>query len=195
VVSPGGVGVSLDGFTLHDLHPPPGVVESYHKVAKAIQERDRVINEAEADAIRIVRRALEDAERVLKRADADAHAKREAAKADRDAFLAWHAVRNNLPPEKEAEFAAEQARRLAAKEDEATVMKDIAAKRAKALAEQRFLIENRLTVQAIVDVLKLRDKVLIDTGDIPGRRHLFLVDPDLLRMPSLVAPRVGEKEP
>ena len=92
----GGLGVALDGFTLHDLHPPPEVVSSYHAVAKAIQERDRVINEAEADALRTRRRAEEEADRVLKRADADAHATREAAAADRDAFLAWHAVRNKL---------------------------------------------------------------------------------------------------
>ena len=43
-------------------------------------------------------------------------------------------------------------------------------------------------MQAVVDVLRSRDKVLIDAADVPGRRHLFLVDPDLLRMPSLVAP-------
>ena len=53
----GGIGVMLDGFTLHDLHPPPEVVNSYHAVAQAIQERDRVINDAEADALRQKRRA------------------------------------------------------------------------------------------------------------------------------------------
>jgi regulator of protease activity HflC (stomatin/prohibitin superfamily) len=195
IAAPGGAGVSLDGFTLRDLHPPLNVVESYHKVAQKIQERDRMVNEAEADAIRIVRRAQEEAERVLKRAEADAHAKREAAAAERDAFLAWHAVRNKLTPEEDAALAAERAKRIAAGEDTAAVDKDLAVRRAKRLAERRFLIENRLTVQAIVDVLKARDKVLIDAGDVPGRRHLFLVDPDLLRMPSFVAPRVGEKEP
>lgn len=84
------MGVALDGFTLHDLHPPPEVVNSYHAVAKAIQERDRAINEALADSIRLRRRAEEEADRVLKRADAERHAKLEGAKADRDAFLAWH---------------------------------------------------------------------------------------------------------
>ncbi len=194
-VAVGGVGVSLDGFTLHDLHPPPGVVEAYHKVAKAIQERDRMINEAEADALRTVRRSQEEAERVLKRADADAHAKREAAKADRDAFLAWHAIRNKLAPDEEAALMAERDKRVKAGEATDVVEKDIAARRAKTLAERRFLIENRLAVQAVVDVLRLRDKVLIDAGDVPGHRHLFLVDPELFRFPSLVAPRVGEKEP
>lgn len=185
----GGLGVSLDGFTLHDLHPPPEVVSSYHAVAQAIQERDRVVNDAEADALRLRRRAEEEADRVLKRADAEAHARREAAAADRDAFLAWHAVRGKLAPDEEAMLAAERDRRVKAGESLPGVEKELAALRERTLAERRFLIEQRLSVQAVVDVLKSRDKVLVDAPDVPGRRHLFLVDPDLLRMPSLTIPR------
>ena len=132
---------------------------------------------------------------MLKRAEADAHTQLQAARADRDAFLAWHAVRNTLAPDEEATLAAERARRLKAGEETGRVEMDIAARRAKLLEERRFLVANRLAVQAVVDVLRLRDKVLIDAADVPGRRHLFLVDPDLLRMPSLVAPRVVEKDP
>jgi len=194
-VAPGGVGVSIDGFTLHDVHPPPGVVESYHKVAKAIQERDRTINEAEADAIRTRRRAEESANRVLKTAGAMAYTKEEAAKADRDAFLAWHTVRSKLAPDEEAALIAEQTRRVKAGEETAVVEKDLAARRAKILAERRFLIENHLAVQAVVDVLRMRDKVLIDMPDVPVRRNIFLVDPALMGIPSLVAPRIADKEP
>jgi Cu+-exporting ATPase len=194
-VTPGGVGVTFDGFTLHDLHPPTGVVESYHKVAKSIQERDRMINVAEADALQLVRRAQVDATQVLKRAETDAHALQESAKADRDAFLAFHAIRNKLTPEEESALTTEREKRLKAGEDSALVEKDISARRAKILTERRFLIENRLAVQAVVDVLRMRDKVLIDSGEVPARRNLFLVDPELFRVPSLIAPRVGEKEP
>jgi len=193
-IAPGGIGVAVDGLTLHDLHPPPEVVNSYHAVAKAIQERDRVINEAEADAMRLKRRSAEETERILKRADAEAHALREAAKADRDAFLAWHAIRSRLAAAEETALAAERERRLKAGESQTLVDKELDDRRKKILTERRFLIENRLAVQAVVDVLKLRDKVLIDTADVPGRRHLFLVDPDLLRLPSLVPPR-QDKEP
>ena len=185
----GGIGVALDGFTLHDLHPPPEVVSSYHAVAKAIQERDRAINEAEADALRQKRRAVEEADRVLKRAEAEAHARREAAKADRDAFLAWHAVRDKLAPDEEAMLAAELEKRVKAGATRESVEKEFAALRARTLAERRFLIESRLTMQAVVEVLRSRDKVMVDAPDVPGRRHLFLIDPDLLRMPSLVVPR------
>ena len=185
----GGIGVALDGFTLHDLHPPPEVVNSYHAVATAIQERDRVINDAEADALRQKRRAEEEADRVLKRASAEAHSRREAAAADRDAFLAWHAVRNKLAPDEEAMLEAERERRVRPGRVSRRWRRNSPALRDRTLSERRFLIEQRLTLQAVVDVLKSRDKVMVDAPDVPGRRHLFLVDPDLLRMPSLVVPR------
>jgi regulator of protease activity HflC (stomatin/prohibitin superfamily) len=193
-IMPGGIGVVIDGFTVHDLHPPPEVVKAYHDVAKAIQERDRAVNDAEADALRLRRRAEEEADRVLRRAAAEAHARREAAKADRDAFLAWHAVRNQLAPDEEATLAAERARLEKLKESPAAIEKHIASIRDRTLAERRLLIEQRLMVQAVVDVLRSRDKVLVDAADVPGRRHLFLVDPDLLRLPSLTIPR-PEKDP
>jgi Cu+-exporting ATPase len=194
-VAPGGIGVAIDGFTLHDVHPPSGVVESYHKVAQAAQERDRMVNEAEADAIRTRRRADEAATRVLKQAGAAAHAKEEAARADRDAFLAWHLVRNQLAPDEEAALAADRDRRVKAGEDAAAVGRDLDARRARVLADRRFLIENHLAVQAVVDVLRLRDKVIIDAPDAPARRNIFLVDPAISGLPSLLPPRTADKEP
>ena len=193
--APGGMGVALDGFTLHDLHPPPEVVTSYHEVAKAIQDRDRVVNEALASSIRTRRRAEEEADWVLKRTEAEKHARLEGANADRDAFLAWHLVRAKLTDAEEAALATERANRVAAKQDPAAVDKDIAERRAKLLAERRALLETRLTYQTVVDVLRVRDKVIIDAPDVPGRRHLFLLDPELLKLPQLAAPRTIEKDP
>jgi regulator of protease activity HflC (stomatin/prohibitin superfamily) len=192
---PGGAGIGVDDLTLHDVHPPASVVESYHRVAQAIQDRDRMLNEAEAAAHRIVKRAEDERYRTEKQAAAEADTKLRAAAADRDAFLAWHAARTKLTPAEETALAAERARRVGAGEDVAAVDRDLAQRREMTLAERRFLIENRLAVQAVVDVLRGRDKVLIDTPAAPGRRHLFLVDPDLIRLPSLAAPGVGEREP
>jgi HflK protein len=188
-----GAGVALDGFTLHDLHPPPEVVNAYHAVAKAIQERDRAINDATADALRIRRRAEEEADRALKRATADAHAALEAARADRAAFLALHAARVKLTDAEEAAFAREREARLKAGQPAAGVDADLAARRAGALAERRAILDARLTYQTLTDALQGRDKVLIDSGDVPGKRHLFLLDPDLLRFPAPVAPLNPEK--
>ena len=191
-VAPDGLGVALDGFTLHDLHPPPEVVSSYHAVAKAIQERDRMVNEAEADALRTRRRADEDADRVVRRAFTEANREHEDAKAVRDAFLAWHRVRTQLMPEEEAAMMTERERRVKAGEPTTAVDRDLAERKKKVLAERRFFIESRLTTRAVVDVFRLRDKILIDAGDLPGKRQLFLLDPDLLRFPPGFGPKPGE---
>ena len=191
-VAPDGLGVTLDGFTLHDLHPPPEVVTAYHAVARAIQERDRLVNEADADSIRTRRRSEEEADRVTRRAGAEANRLLEDAKAVRDNFLAWHRVRTQLAPEEEAALTAERDRRVKAGENPASVAKDIDDRRQKALAERRLFIETRLTTQAVVEVLRQRDKVLIDAADLPGRRQIFLIDPSLLPLPPAFGPKPGD---
>jgi Cu+-exporting ATPase len=191
-VAPDGLGVTLDGFTLHDLHPPPEVVSSYHAVAKAIQERDRAVNEAEADALRTRRRADEEADRTLRRAATEANKQVEDAKAVRDAFLAWHRARTQLSPEEEAAWKAEREARVKAGENPASVDMLLAERRQKVLAERRFFIESRLTTRAVVEVFRQRDKVLIDAADVPGKRQLFLLDPELLRFPPGFGPKPGE---
>ncbi|QJW97023.1 cation-translocating P-type ATPase family protein [Frigoriglobus tundricola] len=180
--APDGLGVALDGFTLHDLHPPTEVVSSYHAVAKAIQDRDKVVNEATADALRMRRRAEEEADRLLRRATADAHAKTEDAKADRDAFLAWHDARTRLTDAEEALLAAERARHITAGRDAAGVDKELAERRSKALAERRALLETWLTYRALVEALQGRDKLFTD-GNVPVRPHLIPPIPDVLRLP------------
>ena len=193
--APGGIGVAFDGFTLHDLHPPPEVVKAYHEVARAIQERDRTVNEAEADALRTRRRADEEAARVARKAESDAFARTEAAKADAAAFAAWVKARTQLSPEAEAKYRVERGQRVTAGESPTAVDKDLADRRAKLLADQRLMIDTRLALLAAVEALKGRDKVLIDAGDLPGKRQLFVVDPDVLRLPP-AGPRPGEpKEP
>src|SRR5690606_16774624 len=87
---PGGLGVRFEGVTLHDVHPPQEVVAAYHEVARAMELRDRLINEAEADAFRTRRRARENAAAITNLAEAARNEKVAAAKAARDAFLAWH---------------------------------------------------------------------------------------------------------
>jgi Cu+-exporting ATPase len=194
---PGGLGVRLDGFTLHDLHPPPEVVGSYHAVAKAIQERDRLVNEAEGDAVRARRRAEEEADRAVSRAETEANRAVEEAKANRDAFLAWHAVRTELTADEQKDWAAERDARVKAGESIAAVEKELAERKARVLADRRRLIQARLAARAAADAFRGRDKVLVDAADLPGRRQLLLFDPDLLRAaPGVVGPRTGEpKEP
>ncbi|MGL6096435.1 MAG: cation-translocating P-type ATPase family protein, partial [Fimbriiglobus sp.] len=105
--APGGIGVSVTGLTVHDLHPPQEVVGAYHAVAEAIQRRDRAVNEALSEAVRRKRRAEEDALRTVRQADAAAAARLADASANRDVFLAWAAARTTLPPAEETQLTGE----------------------------------------------------------------------------------------
>ena len=53
---PGGIGLRVEGVSLHDMHPPQEVVAAYHDVTRAMEMRDQQINRAEADRINRRRR-------------------------------------------------------------------------------------------------------------------------------------------
>jgi Cu+-exporting ATPase len=182
-VAPTGLGVELQGLTVHDLHPPQEVVASYHQVAEAIQRRDRAINEARAEATRTHQRAEEEAQRMIRQAEAAAAGKVAEATAARDAFLAWATARATLPPEDEVRLKSELESKLRAGQDRAAAEKEVEAKRKELLATRRFLTDLRLSLDAVVQVLRGRDKVLIDAADLPGRRHLLLMDPETPKLP------------
>ena len=175
--TPGGLGVRLEGLTVHDLHPPQVVVGSYHQVAEAIQQRDRLVNEAEAEATRTRSRAEEDALRTVREAEADAAAKVSAATAARDAFAARVDARTTLTPEEEAAIAGTP---------------DAAERRAEVLVVRRFLTDFRLSLDATVAAIRGRDKVLIDADELPGRRHLLLTDPQSFRPPPTTLTRPAD---
>jgi regulator of protease activity HflC (stomatin/prohibitin superfamily) len=167
--APGQLGVEIDGLTIHDLHPPTEVVSAYHDVARAIQARDQQVNRAEAQATQLRKQAEEEALREVADADAARSERIETAKAGRDAFLYWHRLRTELPPEEMSQLPDEGARQ-------------------DAIARRKRLTESRLAWEVLADVLRGRDKVIID-ADVPkGRRHVYLVDPDFLR-PVLIGPR------
>jgi HflK protein len=168
-VAPDGVGVAIEGLTVHDLHPPTEVASAYHDVARAIQARDQQINKAEAQATQLRTQAAEEALRELADADAAKTEKVEAAKAGRDSFLYWHKLRNELPLEDVSLYPDEGSRQ-------------------EALARRKRLTESRLAWEVLVEVLRGRDKVIVDADAPKGRRHLYLVDPEFLR-PSLVLPK------
>jgi Cu+-exporting ATPase len=186
-VAPHGLGVELRGLTVHDLHPPQEVVASYHAVAEAIQRRDKAVNEAEAEATRTRRRAEEEALRTVRQAEAEAAGKVAEAAAARDAFLAWAKARSALPPDVEANLAAELESKVRAGQDRAAATKELDARRQQLLAARRLLTDLRLSLDAVVLALRGRDKVLID-ADLPGKRHLLLMDPETSKLPPVALP-------
>jgi Cu+-exporting ATPase len=171
--APGGIGVEIEGLTIHDLHPPTEVVSAYHDVARAIQARDQQVNRAEAQAIQTRKQAEEEALREVADAEAGRSDKIETAKAGRDSFLYWFRLRTELPPEEMSHLMDEGSRQ-------------------EAIDRRKRLTESRLAWEVLVEVLRGRDKVIIE-ADVPkGRRHLYLVDPDFLR-PILIAPKSNEE--
>jgi Cu+-exporting ATPase len=183
-MDPACFGLAIDGLTLHDLHPPPEVVPAYHAVARAIQQRDRLINQAQADALRTQRRASEYADRLVRQAQADAHALVQAAHADYQTFLAWTRARHHLSPQEQAAWAWERQQRLQQGESASAVDADLARRQQQILAQRRFLMDTRLALRAAAEALRHRDKVLIDADLPPGKRQLFLLDPNWLRLPA-----------
>jgi len=183
----GGLGIQIDGLALHDLHPPPEVVPAYHEVIRAIDLRQRMINEARTAAVYKVRDAESRALERVRRAEAERFEKIEQAKATRDAFLKWSKDRQELPASVEAELSAQLRQRLDQGINPEVAHDQHKRLYAQKLAEQRALTEFRLALEVMVDVLGKRDKILVDADEVRGRRSLFIGNADLFR-PQLLQP-------
>lgn len=202
----GGLGVRLDGLSLHDLHPPQEVVESYHDVTKAMQARDRQVNTAEAAALsaaiteggnaRTKRAALVQALQIQRQARAAAHETVTRAEAAQSAFLARQAVRSRLNTGDEYRLLKEAFRSVWLGQAAAAAFQDYQRNRQARLDLQAALTDFRLYWDALAQALMGREKVIVDADKVPGRRHLLLIDPEQFRFPFPFAlPRAGSPSP
>ncbi|MGE3806409.1 MAG: cation-translocating P-type ATPase family protein [Gemmataceae bacterium] len=170
---PHGLGIEITGLFLPDLHPPLQVVDAYHEVARAMENRDRTVNQAEAMALRTKSDAQAEAVAIVDRAEASKVAAIESAQAEFAYFMARLQARSTLGEEQERALQALFSGQPAEYEK----------RRAQVLAAQRTLNDFRLFWDALGQVLAGRDKVLIDADKVPGRRQLLLFDPDQFRVP------------
>ena len=92
-----GLGVRLDGVSLHDLHPPQEVVAAYHSVTRAMEARDRRVNDAKAQAVSNENAQLAATRRDIRVATAERDAKVRLVRAQRDALLARLDARKETP--------------------------------------------------------------------------------------------------
>jgi Cu+-exporting ATPase len=185
--------VQLDGVSLHDLHPPADTVPAFDDVIRAMQERDKQINDARAEAQRQESAAQAEALKTDARARADYLKRTLEATADRDAFLARQRVRAGLSTRDELELLRDVVRGMWEGKDAAAVYHVYEQHRRERLAVQTALTDFRLFWDALTSALKGRDLMVIDADKVPGRRHLFLFDPDALRLPlpGLLGPGRG----
>jgi Cu+-exporting ATPase len=202
----GTLGIRLDGLSLHDLHPPQEVVEWYHDVTKAMQARDRQVNDAEAEALRATvddagnartkRAAVVRALQIQRQAKAAAHEAVTQADAAQAAFLARQAVRSQLNPGEEWQLLKEAFRAVWLGQAPVAALQDYERSRQARLVLQAALTDFRLYWDALAQALAGREKVIIDADKVPGRRHLLLIDPDQFRFPfPFMMPREGSPSP
>ena len=192
---PDGLGVTLDGIALHDLHPPQEVVPSYHAVTKAMEARDRRINEAVASAM--VRERVQEAEslRAVRKAQAAKMEKVALAKAQQSAFLARYGARTQLSLKQEGLLLLDFFQEALRGRTSADLEHDYLRKREELVKQQSDLADFRLYWEMLVAALTGRDKVVIDADKVPGRKHLFLMPLEPFRMmmpPPPVMPQRGD---
>ncbi|MCI0464420.1 MAG: cation-translocating P-type ATPase family protein [Gemmataceae bacterium] len=191
----GGLGIRLDGLSLHDLHPPQEVVPAYHEVTKAMEARARLVNEAQAEAIRRRRAAQASALQLVRQAEATTHERIVQTDAAQASFLARQAIRTRLSLADEWQLFWDAFRALGQGQEPALVYDAYERRRQERILAQSVLTDFRLFWDALTQALSGREKVLIDADKVPGRRQLLLLDPDQFRLPVPVMVGQPERSP
>jgi Cu+-exporting ATPase len=171
----GGLGLRLEGFSLHDLHPPQEVVQSYHEVTRAMEARDRRINEAEADRLSLRRAQEARGLQLVREAEAAKYDAVRKARARRAEFLARYRARRALPWQEELALGGAVYDALAAGKPATDVKRDYQKRRGQARARQEALADFRLYWDRLTEALTGRPKVVIDADKVPGKRSLWLI--------------------
>jgi Cu+-exporting ATPase len=192
IVAYGGLGVRIDGLSVHDLHPPGDVVPAYQDVARSMEARDRLVNEAQADTIRRRRQAQAEALGIERSALASAREIVSGEKGSQAAFLALEATRNLLDVGSQVRLLLQAAREAWATHSPKVAYAHYQERRADLLRSQSTLTDFRLYWNSLSQALSGRDKVLLDTDRLPGRRNLFLFDPEQFRS-TILLPTTPER--
>jgi Cu+-exporting ATPase len=191
---PDGGGLRLEGLSLHDLHPPQEVVGAYHDVTRAMEQRDKAINQAETD--RLIRRREQEARslQTIRQAQAERFAKIRLASARKIEFLTRASARSHLTWREELALVAEMAEALAAGRQIDEVKRTYKQRRKEVLSGQSSLTDFRLYWDSLTMALAGRAKVLIDSDKLPVRRSLWLV-PFEPAAPAVLPPRPRGRQP
>ena len=204
-----GLGVEIADLHLLDLHPPRAVVPAYRDVADMLEERERLINEAEAEYAReVLATAGERAIGLLSRTATDEHSGGSAAAGYRSDWSLDDATWNELL-RMDGTGADERFRYLAGTAAEALLVSRATAAETRADsagAAARFLSllgayranpelsGLRLYWNMIEQTLADRPLTIIDP-DVAGRQHLFMANPLELGAGPLLTPTFGPEEP
>jgi Cu+-exporting ATPase len=169
------LGLRLEGVALHDLHPPQEVVRSYHDVTRAMEKRDRLVNEAREQHVRQVRQQEGASLQTVRQAEAERYEKVRRAQARLTDFLARYRARSRLSPAREWALARDAFVAFGNGKSAEEVGKEYQRRRGEARAAQEALADFRLYWEMLSASLAGRPKVVIDADRVPGRRHLWLL--------------------
>jgi Cu+-exporting ATPase len=166
-----GLGIVIDGVSLIDLHPPSEVVDAYYEVAKAMEERDRKVNEAQARATEKLKKADAESRRNVTAARAAFTERVLEAEAETARFVELSRARRGLPSgvSDMLDDIELTLRGVPAEEIERR------RRAAVALSDFRYFWD------VVGKSLMGREMVLVDSDRVRGQRNLFLVDPEILR--------------
>ncbi|HZZ77861.1 MAG TPA: cation-translocating P-type ATPase family protein [Gemmataceae bacterium] len=92
-----GLGIELDGISIRDLHPPKDVVQAYYEVARAMEDRDRIINESAESATRKRKAAEAESAQIIAQAYGTKAEKVQEALKDKSRFEAQYVPRKAHP--------------------------------------------------------------------------------------------------
>jgi Cu+-exporting ATPase len=193
-----GVGIQLEGFDLHDLHPPQDVVAAYHDVTKAMETRDKLLNVGEENVLRSERRQQAEGLKQVREAEAEAQKKILYAQANQAAFAGRYRLRHRLNLAEEWRLFREAWKEMSKGRPAAEAAAEYLHRREEALVQQQLLMDFRAYWDALSAALANREKILIDADKVPGRRNLWLVPlgPFGLPMPGMMpAPRSQPPDP
>jgi regulator of protease activity HflC (stomatin/prohibitin superfamily) len=192
---PEGMGVTVEGFSLHDLHPPQEVVRAYHDVTNAMENRDRRVNQAEAEVLARVRAQEADDLQIVRRAEAARDDQIRMAEARLAAFQARYDERSRLPLALPLSLFGDACRAVWRGQPAEQAGKEYQRRLSEALAVQAMLTDFRLYWDMLAAALVGRDKVFIDSDKVPGRRTLWMLpfEPPRPVMPDR-GPRPGPRD-
>jgi Cu+-exporting ATPase len=170
-----GLGVHLEGLDLHDLHPPQDVVADYHNVTKAMEKRDQLVNQGEEKVLRDERQQQAEGLKQVREAEAEARRKVLAAVANAASFAARYRARTQLDLAEEWRLLHDSWLEVIKGKSVSAAGEDYLRHREQALSRQVLLTDFRLYWDALSAALTNRDKIVIDTDRMPGRRSLWLI--------------------
>ncbi len=180
----GGLGIDIDGVSVKDLHPPTDVVQNYYDVTRAMEDYDRLKNDARRAAFSKEKAALAEGERMMRQAQAAYTERIQQAEADRATFLAWLKTRRQLSLEQEVQLSMHVMEDFfSGRLDPKQMDQALQRRREELLQLQAGLMDFRLFWEALGRALVGRDLVLIDSDKVRGTRNLLLVDPEQFRVP------------